>query len=327
MKKIITLLVSFCLLLFQFNSVYAQDIPTGEFLGSYYNGENFDSLVFTREDPAINFNWWLGSPGGGINKDSFSVRWQGRFEFTAGDWEFGSMPDDGLRIYIDGEKMVDSWKSQHGTFFKFVKNLSAGSHLIVVEYFEDKEWAGITLVWNKIVSTALTTPGGATAIPGSIAPTTSPLYKSLYVSSCEELVINPSTGDAPLEVEFSGAGYDPYGEIQSYSFNFGDKTAVVTQEDSYASHIYEKPGKYSAVLTIKDSKGNLRTQDICKKTVTVGGFYKEGIGGYAEPTVYPSATVSSLPKTGIFDSALSLMIITIPMAIFGLLLNRKFSKL
>lgn len=327
MKIFLGLLISIGLLFFQYDSLQAQDIPTGKFSGSYYNGKNFDTLVFTREDASINFNWWLGSPGGGIGKDNFSVRWQGKFEFSEGDWEFGSMPDDGIRLSIDGERLIDSWKVQHGTYFKFVKRLSAGTHTIVVEYFEEREWAGITLGWKKIVSAAPATPGGATAKPGSVVPTTSPLYNSLYISSCEELALNPNKGDAPLEVEFSGAGYDPYGQIQSYSFNFGDKTPVVTQEDSYTSHIFERPGEYTTILTIKDSKGILKTSEVCKKTVTVGGFYKEGIGGYAEPTVYPEATPSSLPKTGIFDTALWLIFITVPMAIFGILLNRKFSKL
>ena len=329
MKKIVSLIGSFALLLLPLiQPVYAQDIPTNKFLGSYYNGRNFESLVFTREDAAVNFNWWLGSPAPGVTKDDFSVRWQGKFDFTAGEWEFDSTADDGIRIFIDGEKVVDSWKTQRGTFFKVVKNLSAGSHLIVVEYFEAKEWAGVTLGWKKLTSATALTPGAAVTVkPGTVVPTTSPLYKSLYVSSCEDLTIKPTEGDAPLEVDFSGAGYDPYGSIQSYSFNFGDSTPVTTQEDSYTTHIYEKPGNYNAVLTIKDSKGNLRTADPCKKKIVVGGYYKEGIGGYAEPTVYPSATVSSLPKTGIFDSSLSLMIVTIPMAIFGILLNRKFSKL
>lgn len=326
MKKFIYLTVALLLIFSQTKAATADDIPTGKFLGSYYNGQNFDSLVFTREDPSINFNWWLGSPGKGVGADNFSVRWQGKFDFTDGDWQFGLMPDDGLRVYIDGEKMVDSWKPQHGTYFKFVKNLSAGSHLIVVEYFENKDWAGITLGWSKISSAVVPPAGGATAKPGTVAPTTSPLYSSLYVSSCEDLRLTPSEGDAPLEVDFSGAGYDPYGSIRSYSFNFGDKTPVVIQEDSYTTHIYQNPGQYNAVLTIKDSKGNSRTSDNCKKTVTVGGYYKEGIGGYAEPTVVP-ATASSLPKTGIFDNSLSLILLTIPMAIFGLLLNRKFSKL
>lgn len=327
MKNIIGIFASLYLFLFQITPSYAQDIPTGKFLGTYYNGRNFESQVFTREDAAVNFNWWLGSPGPGVTKDDFSVRWQGKFDFTAGDWEFDSSADDGIRVFIDGDKVVDSWKTQRGTYFKVVKNLSVGSHLIVVEYFEAKEWAGVTLNWKKLTSVAATTPGVAVTVkPGTVAPTTSPLYKSLYVSSCEDLAIKPTGGDAPLEVDFSGAGYDPYGMIQSYSFNFGDSTPVTTQEDSYTSHIYEKPGSYTAVLTIKDSKGNLGTADICRKKIVVGGLYKENIGGYAEPTVYP-ATVSSLPKTGIFDNALWLMLITIPMAGFGLLLNKKFSKL
>jgi len=323
MKKIICIFLTLLIIFFQTKTTLGQDIPSGKFLGSYYNGQSFDSLVFTREDASVNFNWWLGSPGKGVAGDNFSVRWQGRFDFTAGDWVFASMPDDGLRLYIDGEKVIDSWKQQHGTFFKFVKTMTAGSHLIVVEYFDAKEWAGITLNWKKVTPTSprTTQPGTTPA-----QPTTQPLYTDLYISSCEDLRVTPTEGDAPLEVDYSGAGYDPYGSIQTYSFNFGDKTNVATQEDSYTTHIYQNPGQYTAVLTIKDSKGNLRTADICKKSITVGGYYKEGIGGYAEPTVIP-ATISSLPKTGIFDNSLSLIILTIPLAIFGLLLNRKFSKL
>ena len=326
MRRIIIFTAIIFLFSFFVTSAYADDIPTGAYKGDYYNGQNFDSFVFTRQDPSITFNWWLGSPGPGVNKDNFSVRWQGRFDFTAGDWEFRSMPDDGLRLYVDGDKIIDSWKRQHGTYFRVVKNLSAGTHLIVVEYFEADEWAGITFGWVKLIPQQTTTPSaGGGASPGVTIPTVSPLYKSLYVSSCENLSANPIQGDAPLEVNFSGAGYDPFGVIQSYIFDFGDKKddSLLTQQDSYTSHIYDKPGIYTAKLTIKDSKSNLRSSDVCKIKITIGGMYNEG---YTEPTVYP-ATASTLPKTGIFDNALSLIFITVPMAIFGILLNRKFSKL
>ena len=325
MKRVIVILLSFTLLVFKTSISKADDIPTGAFKGDYYNGQNFDTFVFTRIDPSINFNWWMGSPGPGVNSDNFSVRWEGRFNFTAGDWEFRSMPDDGLRVYIDGDEVIDSWQVQHGHFFKVARNMSEGTHLIKVEYFEAQEWAGITFNWVKL--TPAVQPTGTTGTtPGVVNPTTSPLYNSLYISSCEDLDANPSTGDAPLSVDFSGAGYDPYGSIQSYIFNFGDKTAVITQEDSYVSHTFQNPGNYNVTLTIKDSKGNLKTADVCKVEIAVTGTYQEGVGGYAEPTVYPS-TASSLPKSGIFDNSLTLIFITVPMAIFGILLNRKFSKL
>ena len=326
MRRIITIAATISLLLFFVNSVHADDIPTGVYKGDYYNGQNFDSFVFSRQDAAINFNWWMGSPGVGVTTDSFSIRGQGRFDFSAGDWEFRALPDDGIRAFVDGEKIIDSWKIQHGTFFKVVKNLSAGTHLIVVEYYEADQWAGIGFNWVKVTPQSVTTPpGGGKVTPGVTAPTASPLYKGLYVSSCENLSGGPLQGDAPLEVSFSGAGYDPFGAIAAYIFDFGDKSddSKLTQEDSYASHIYDKPGIYTAKLTIKDSKGNLRTSDVCKLKITIGGYYNEG---YTEPTVYP-ATASTLPKTGIFDSALSLILITVPMAILGILLNRKFSKL
>ncbi len=329
MKKILTFFSAVFFLLVFFTPLNAQDIPTGKFKGDYYNGVNFDTLVFTREDVVVNFDWWRGSPGPGVARDNFSVRWQGDIEFTAGDWEFWAKSDDGVRIFVDGGSVIDSWKIQSGAVFKSVKNLSAGKHRIVIEYFEKDTWAAVHISWKKLTPAVTAVPtSSARTTPGVVGPTPPPLYGGLYVSSCEELKANPLAGEAPLEVEFSGAGYDPYGEIQNYIFNFGDGTAgaKVTQEDSYASYIYEKPGNYAVTLTIKDSKGNLRTSDVCKIEVSVGGYYKEGVGGYAEPTVYP-ATASSLPKTGIFDESLSLLLLTIPMAIFGLLLNRKFSKL
>ena len=130
-------------------------------------------------------------------------------------------------------------------------------------------------------------------------------------------------------MDFTAAGYDPYGTIQEYRIDTGDRTvsnSVITTEEYFISYEYKTPGTYTAILTVKDSKGSLLTADACKKKVTVGGELRD-IGGGAGPTVFPTATVSALPATGIFDSSYSLVLITIPLAIFGLLLNRKFSKL
>lgn len=331
MKRIFTLIAVLFLMFSCVGLVYADDIPTGAFKGDYYNGQNFDSFVFTRTDPNINFNWWLGSPGKGVAGDHFSARWQGRFNFPEGDWQFASSSDDGIRVFLDGEIIIDNWKLNHGNYTKVVKHLSGGTHLIKVEYFENLEWAAANFGWKQVTSAAPAAPAatsapGTTTSGGNVAPTVPPLYNELYVSSCEDLALNPTKGDAPLEVDFSGAGYSPYGAIQSYIFNFGDATPVVTQEDSYVTHVYQKPGTYNIVLTIKDSKGNLRTADVCKKQIVIGGTYQESVGGYAQPTVYPNASASALPKTGIFDTNLWMLVVTIPMAGLGLLLNRRFSK-
>ncbi|MHC4205794.1 MAG: LamG domain-containing protein [Planctomycetota bacterium] len=52
--------------------------PGGGVRADYYTGMNFETLVLTRTDPQIDFDW--GDPGGpdpAVGDDNFSVRWTG----------------------------------------------------------------------------------------------------------------------------------------------------------------------------------------------------------------------------------------------------------
>ena len=63
----------------------------------------------------------------------------------------------------------------------------------------------------------------------------------------------PTSGTAPLTVNFSSAGsYDPDGSAISYSWNFGDGSAVSTAANS--AHVYAA-GNYTATLTVTDASG------------------------------------------------------------------------
>ena len=71
----------------------------------------------------------------------------------------------------------------------------------------------------------------------------------------------PISGFAPLTVNAdgsaSGSGSFP---IASYTFNFGDGTAVVgPQAGPTTSHVYASAGKYTATLTVTDTQGNTGT--------------------------------------------------------------------
>ena len=75
------------------------------------------------------------------------------------------------------------------------------------------------------------------------------------------LTATPTSGKAPLTVKFDGSGsYDPDtapppDTIASYTFNFGDGSAAVTQSTPTISHIYQKVGNFTAQLTVTDSRG------------------------------------------------------------------------
>ena len=73
---------------------------------------------------------------------------------------------------------------------------------------------------------------------------------------------SPTTGNAPLAVNFSGqnsSDSDPGDTIVSYSFDFGDGTPVVTQSTATIAHTYQNAGVYPARLSVKDSRGKSST--------------------------------------------------------------------
>jgi hypothetical protein len=69
---------------------------------------------------------------------------------------------------------------------------------------------------------------------------------------------SPLTGVAPLTVNFDGStSSDADGDtIASYTLDFGDGTAPVTQASPMFSHTYNSNGDYPARLTVTDSRGH-----------------------------------------------------------------------
>ena len=78
--------------------------------GVYFNDIRLTDKAFERQDPSINFDWKEGSPGSGVNRDSFSVRWTGsivpRYSET---YTLTTASDDGVRLWINGKRLISNW--------------------------------------------------------------------------------------------------------------------------------------------------------------------------------------------------------------------------
>ncbi|WP_328854436.1 ThuA domain-containing protein [Microbispora hainanensis] len=72
---------------------------------------------------------------------------------------------------------------------------------------------------------------------------------------------NPTSGVAPLQVNFKATAADPEGDPITYKWNFGvsDAPQPTTAEASYT---YTAPGNYTAVVTVTDDKGASSTAQI-----------------------------------------------------------------
>jgi hypothetical protein len=109
--------------------------------------------VLVRQDPTLDFNWYLDSPAPGIPADNFSVRWSRLVTFGEdGDYQFFASVDDGVRLYVDGIQVIGDWVDNgKADYFGYFTGLKAGTHTIVVEYFESGGFASIK-VWSQKAS-------------------------------------------------------------------------------------------------------------------------------------------------------------------------------
>jgi hypothetical protein len=101
--------------------------------------------VLTREDPAVDFDWGAGSPGNPVPPDDFSARWQGQQSLQAGSYLYSMAADDGARLYVDGNLILDGWAGSGGKLYHRRITLEEGVHTFQVEYYETSVDASVVL--------------------------------------------------------------------------------------------------------------------------------------------------------------------------------------
>ncbi len=99
-----------------------------------------------RYDRAINYDWKNDKPDDGVPFDHWSARWTGDFLFDQGEYLFKAYVDDGVRLWVNGQLVIDEWRDQVATLFEKRINLSAGTHSVRVEYY-DNIGNAVAMVW------------------------------------------------------------------------------------------------------------------------------------------------------------------------------------
>ena len=129
------------------------DPPAGSgsgLLGQYYRGKGFRELRLSRTDAMVNFDWGAGSPDPSVPADQFSVRWSGWIQPpVTGQFTFFVTADDGLRLWIDNQLIIDFWIDQGATERSGTASLRADhKHDIRLEYYENGGSATCRLAWS-----------------------------------------------------------------------------------------------------------------------------------------------------------------------------------
>ena len=131
--------------------------------GSYFNNTALSGSPVLERTEKVNFTW-TGSPGPGVSESNFSARWTGFVEAgLTGNFEFQTRSNAGVRLWIDGNLVIDNWAA-HAT----VNDASGAIPLaknqrysVTMEMYDTTGTAVAKLYWKR--------PGDTTFV---IIPTT-----------------------------------------------------------------------------------------------------------------------------------------------------------
>lgn len=106
----------------------------------YFKGKELSGKpVVARVEPSVNYEWGeTPKPVEGVGPNDFSVRWTGRLRVPkTGEYELATRTDDGARLWLDGEIIVESWVDQApSTHFKRLSLKADRDYEIKLEYYQ-----------------------------------------------------------------------------------------------------------------------------------------------------------------------------------------------
>jgi len=196
--------------------------PSDGVKGQYYNNITLTGQpVLTRTDYTIDFDWGDDSPDILVNTDNFSVRWTTELDvpFTE-TYTFITNSDDGVRLWVDGELIIENWTVHAATEDQGTIDLVAGQSVsVLMEYYESGGGAVASLSWQS------------PSIPRQIIPTS---VLSLPVMASGPNPTNGATGIRQTPTLRWTAG-DKAAEHDVY---FGDDPNNVENADTTTTGIY-----------------------------------------------------------------------------------------
>ncbi|HSU53711.1 MAG TPA: PA14 domain-containing protein [Candidatus Dormibacteraeota bacterium] len=127
---------------------YSNHLSTAPFTGT---------AAWTNTDGQVNFDWGTGAPDqffnspSLVNTDHFTVRWYGQLQpGWAQPYTFYTTNDDGIRLWVNGQLVIDSWVNQSASGHSGSINLGTNTVPIIVEYFENTSSAVAKLAWDSL---------------------------------------------------------------------------------------------------------------------------------------------------------------------------------
>lgn len=126
-----------------------REAPTDYFYADLSGNWDLDGDGFFGEGLDVNHET---SPDPSIDADTFSVRWTGQvmFDFNE-EYEFITFSDDGVRLWIDGDLVIDHWTAHAPAGDSVKRVMSSGRKAVRLDFREETGDGIIHLYWKTTV--------------------------------------------------------------------------------------------------------------------------------------------------------------------------------
>lgn len=125
------------------------NLPNG-LKAEYYDNPTFQGTPKTRIDKGINFEPKNQAPDPFLPKSPLSIRWTGELvPSVSGEYVFSFTSDDGCKLYIDDQLIIDDWNVHSARTEKASMKLEKGKkYQLKAEYFDNGGDAIARLHWR-----------------------------------------------------------------------------------------------------------------------------------------------------------------------------------
>ena len=239
------------------------------------------------------------SPDPSIGQTDYTVRWTGSVKPQFNEtYTFYGTSDDGMRLWVDGQMLINAWVDQAPTTYQGSIALKAQQlYDIQIDYYQNGGGAVAEMAWSspstpqEIIPESqlfpVTNPPPAVAI-------TSPASNSIYTASAS--------------VTVSATAAAQYNSLEGVAF-YANQTLLgtVTNSPYILTATGLTAGSYTLTAVVTDGSGLTGTSAPVKITVNSGTGQPYGLTARASvpaffnmPTAINGALPATLSQTGVF---------------------------
>jgi hypothetical protein len=169
-----------------------------------------------------------------VSTDQFSARWTGYIQprYT-GKYTFYSIADDGVRLWIGSQLIIDKWRNDGGTEVTGEMVLAAGQKYdIKLEYFENGAGAKVKLEWSAAAQ-------AREVVPMSQLYSTAPpaVVGMADAERNNDIAVYPNPGEQGMTNKLTIVVKEPAGHISVDMINDQGVVVMKGQYDVMASEV------------------------------------------------------------------------------------------